>query len=307
MRILLLIFGISFFCLEGICQTVDFEFFQTSKRKNGKQYAKALIPARIDSVASYKKYNYPIYELQEVVRVDTVFFSGFMVLDKADNFEKIAHLADTTQQLFQLAEPTTFLHLEGCNHNYEWITEGFEKVEGFKTWTLISDEHQLSSKDWKIQPAPSYFFRKSLVVKMPCNTRESTAPIPYATLIRIIPKRTLTSKELALIGQYTKDYVTYNKTYHSHVERIPKTTVKEEFKYSLNRSAGIEEVEVYSEKEIKQLLPQITSKLMTLYLLSKLEGSDLKSIQKALLTFQHKHSFPIGQYERESIDWLLDL
>lgn len=307
MRLLLLIIGISLFGLDGICQTPDFKFFQTSERKNGKQFAKALIPAVIDSVAFYERYEYSIYEPQEVKTIDTVFFFGFMVLKNPENFKHIAHLADTTQELFQLAKPTTFFHFEDCNHNREWITQQFEKVKGYESWALVANEQQLSPGDWTIRPIQNYGTHERLIVRNPCNTRESTYPIPFTNLIRIIPKRTLTPEEQALINQYTKDYETYQKTHHFHVDRLSKTIVKEAFKYSLTRAAGIDLVEVYSNKETKKLMPKIISKLVALNFLQESETGNSKAVQKALLRYQYTHSLPIGQYGKESIDWLIGL
>lgn len=304
MKFLLFIIGIAFISIETSCQTVDFEFFETSERKTGKQYAKALIPARIDSVPFYNRYNYPIYELQTVETIDTVYFSNFMVLKEADHFNEIAHLVDTTHRMFQLADPTSVQHIEGCNHNYEWITEQVEKIPGFKSWILTADQHQISSNDWAIRPIMNYRVQSGMVVKNPCSIRETTYPTPYTNLIRIFPKRTLTFKEQSFLERYTKDYVTYSNTYHCHTKRIEKTTIKEEYKYSLTKEACIEAVEVYSAKEIKRLLPGIKSKLLEMELLS-INDCDLECIQKALLQFQFQHGFPIGQYDKESVDGLL--
>lgn len=304
MRFLLIIVGVCLLGVDGFGQTLDFAFFQASERNGGKQFAKALIPARIDSVAFYKRYEYSIYEPQEVETIDTVFFSGFMVLKDAESFQHIAHLADTTQRLFQLAEPSSTIHFEDCNHNREWITEQFEKIEGYESWALISNEQLLSPNDWTIRPIQNYGTHERLVVRNPCNTRESTYPTPYTNLIRIIPKRALSTKGQALIDQYTKDFVTYPTTHHYHVDRLSKTTVKEEFTYSLTKEAHVDSVEVYSNKAIKKLLPRITKKLQSLDFLQDLD-SDLNAVQKALLMFQYTHRFPIGQYDKGSIDALI--
>jgi len=305
MRVLLLILGIAFVFIEGNSQAVDFEFFQTTEKRNGKQYAKALIPAKIDSVMILQTVGFPISEPQTATRVDTHYFQNIRFLKEPSDFNQIADFADTASQYFVISAASKYDERHACNGNYEWIKESFEKIPGLKSWVLTTDKNRKLPKSWTVEPIQNYGTKSRLVVRSPCNYREVEIPARYQKLIYLIPKREPTKEEQLLIEELTTDRITYSYTYHYHIRRVSKQYTYKEYEYTLTKEATIDTVEVYSSKEINKQLPNITKQLVTHDLLSNSQTNNLQLIQEALLKYQQKHSFPIGQFDKQSIDSLL--
>lgn len=304
----ILLFIFLFFNLSfGYAQDLSIkEFFKTEKIIGDQSYANAIFQLEIDTTYTFRTYDYQFksYNYKEII--DTLVLHDFYVLKQDINIAPILYAGDTTSMLLKLAEERSFIPPIDCPR--ETVRELKKVLPATNEWSIEKYSDILNYKNWKLDTIPvQYIEEERIVIKYICDPRENTTPAIYQNVIAFFPKREFTLLEKKFIKKYCTNIITFKNTFPYTFIQHSKSHLFRDTQLKIKTEARIESVEVYSEEEIIGLLHRLSKKLYALGLYHKTTTAKInKDFKRAIMKYQIQNQFAIGQFDKVSIDSLLE-
>lgn len=288
----------------------DVSFFTTVKKKKDKEYAFVLSPLIIDTLINYdlspvsaKRWVNEWQEVQDTLQFDNAYF-----LKNKSDYKLIDHLGSLSKQTIEVQPAGEYLMpVEDCPR--ELLQEQKLKHPTLFYWKSSEEERGLVDfSTWQLDSIPeAYQEVNRWVLAYPCDPRSIEMPGVYSSFWVFEPNKSFSVKETKLVESITETTYVYTRM------ELVKRAIGQTKRLLINRdylvvsNGGTKLVEVYSKSDLKKKTSEAKLKLKILgYFRGKTKKKVDDDFKQALLEYQIDHQLPMGQFDKKSMDHLLN-
>ena len=300
---------IIFYSTIATSQNNNLNFFETEQESNGKSYAFSISRAKIDTIVTYKRFSQNRVIADEIETIDTIYFKDFKLLKNIKFYDSISQFADTVHVNLELSEESKFREDGNCSKFKVWIKSVEDNSSLIHDWICNNEKEMLDENSWKYKWMKDEYNDtvNSFVMKIICDPREIIIPAHYLTnAIVVKPKKNISKEELIDLDKYCIDTYHYKRKNIRTFLRKEKSFFAKRYKYEVKDPAKLIKVEVFNKNELKKLKSKILNRLITKKLIANDKNNESENIKIGLMKFQIEKGLPIGQYDKETINLLLE-
>lgn len=301
MRYLTTIFLI--FSMSYIQAQIDFEFFELNENDK----AKVLIQRQIDTLEVNDDFILQHYELKQIEVWDTAFMSLHTVEENM-NIASIQSLGKVTTETILVKKTYSIIKPNNlgidCYNKYPVQKETLEKSA---FW--VNNGDLLNEKSWFLDTLPNQIdtvFKYG--VNKPYGAWTIEIPARYITIKRFVPNENLSKTELELINKICpiKRLHTFKTYDYKKIPKMPLGYPNRYTSYQVTQNATIKSVKVLTEKELNQNIILLKKALINNGYSITVSRKIDDEFKRALIQFQLGNDLPIGQFDWETVNLLLD-
>lgn len=284
---------------------IDFEFFEL----NNKGEAKALIQRQIDTIEVNDDLVISLYELEKTEVWDTAIIkNNYYVVTEKTNIQLIQGFGEIKEEYIIVKPASSMMKPINCDIDwYDKIMIQKEVLPKSNVWICKND--LLNTKSWNLDNIPSQKDSISkYVLKMPILTKTIDIPMQYIKIRTFRTNKSLTEKEIKILeSECTKQTLfPYKSTRYKEVIKETKRYPNQYNSYKIIQNGSVKTVKIITEAELDKVIIPLKKALQDLGYSITINNKIDSEFKLALMQFQMENGLPIGQFDRETVRFLLE-